>query len=114
MTAQVYGLYDRGLIQPGLAADLVVFDPSTVAAREPERVKDLPGDCERLEQKADGIICTIVNGQVLIEDWATNQSPDRDRLLLACAHHTATHRKYGNPLDCAHRFGEAMGVARLQ
>lgn len=68
MTAQVYGLYDRGLIQPGLAADLVVFDPSSVGAREPEVVRDLPGGCDRLEQKADGIICTIVNGQVLIED----------------------------------------------
>jgi hypothetical protein len=53
-------------------------------------------------------------GQVLIEDWAKNQSPDRDRLLLACAHHTAVHRKYGNPLDCAQRFGAAMGIARLQ
>lgn len=53
-------------------------------------------------------------GQVLIEDWAKNQSPDRDRLLLACAHHTAVHRKYGNTLDCAQRFGAAMGIARLQ
>jgi hypothetical protein len=53
-------------------------------------------------------------GQVLIEDWAKNQSPDRDRLLLACAHHTAVHRKYGNPLDCAQRFGAAMAIARLQ
>ena len=53
-------------------------------------------------------------GQVLLEDWAKNQGHDRDRLLLACAHHTATHRKYGNPLDCANRFGEALGIARLQ
>jgi hypothetical protein len=52
-------------------------------------------------------------GQVLLEDWAKNQGHDRDRLLLACAHHTATHRKYGNPLDCANRFGEALGIARL-
>ena len=53
-------------------------------------------------------------GQVLIEDWAKNQSPDRDRLLLACAHHTAVHRKYGNPLDCAQRYGAALGIATLQ
>jgi hypothetical protein len=53
-------------------------------------------------------------GQVLLEDWGKNRSPRRDRLLLACAHHTAAHRKYGNPLDCAARFGAAMGIARLQ
>jgi hypothetical protein len=53
-------------------------------------------------------------GQVLLEDYAKNQGHDRDRLLLACAHHTAVHRKYGNPLDCAQRFGAAMGIARLQ
>jgi hypothetical protein len=53
-------------------------------------------------------------GQVLLEDWAKNQGWNRDRLLLACAHHTAVHRKYGNPLDCAQRFGAAMGIARLQ
>jgi len=27
---------------------------------------------------------------------------------------TVVHRKYGNPLDCATRFGAALGVARLQ
>jgi hypothetical protein len=53
-------------------------------------------------------------GQVTLEDWAKNQAHNRDRLLLASAHHTAVHRKYGNPLDCANRFGAAFGVARLQ
>jgi len=53
-------------------------------------------------------------GQVLLEDYGKNQGWNRDRLLLACAHHTAAHRKYGNPLDCAQRFGAAMGIARLQ
>jgi hypothetical protein len=53
-------------------------------------------------------------GQVLLEDYGKNQGWHRDRLLLACAHHTAVHRKYGNPLDCAQRFGAAMGIARLQ
>jgi hypothetical protein len=53
-------------------------------------------------------------GQVLLEDYGKNQGWDRDRLLLACAHHTAVHRKYGNPLDCATRFGAALGIARLQ
>ncbi len=37
-----------------------------------------------------------------------------DRLLLACAQHTAVHRKYGDPLDASRRFGKAMGIAALQ
>jgi hypothetical protein len=53
-------------------------------------------------------------GQVLLEDWTKNQCHNRDRLLIACAHHTAAHRKYGDPLACANRFGAALGVARLQ
>ncbi len=53
-------------------------------------------------------------GQVFIEDYGKSQGWDRDRLLVACAHHTAVHRKYGNPLDCATRFGAAMGISRLQ
>lgn len=89
MTAQVYGLYDRGLIQPGLAADLVLFDPATVAAREPQVVRDLPGDCNRLEQRADGIVCTVVNGQVLIEDGKhTGALPGR---VLRNAYYARTH-----------------------
>jgi len=89
MTAQVYGLYDRGLIQPGLAADLVIFDPSTVGAREPAVVRDLPGGCDRLEQKADGIVCTIVNGQILLEEGKhTGALPGK---LLRNSHYVMAH-----------------------
>jgi hypothetical protein len=77
-------------------------------------------DKKKLTQRLALLACRMGNdphnqeiGQVLIEDWAKNQSPDRDRLLLACAHHTAQHRKYGNPLDCANRFGAALGIPRL-
>ena len=49
----------------------------------------------------------------LLEDYGKNRSPDRDRLLLAAAQHTARHRKYGDPLDCSRRFGQALGIAAL-
>jgi hypothetical protein len=49
----------------------------------------------------------------MLEDYGKNRSPDRGRLLLAAAQHTARHRKYGNPLDCSRRFGKALGVAAL-
>jgi hypothetical protein len=52
--------------------------------------------------------------QCLLEDWQKNQNPGRDLLLLACAHITAGHRKYGDPFEASRRFGERMGLAELQ
>ena len=49
----------------------------------------------------------------LLEDYGKNRNPDRGRLLLAAAQHTARHRKYGDPLDCSRRFGKALGIAAL-
>jgi len=52
--------------------------------------------------------------QCMLEDYAKNRSSHRNRLLLACAQQTAAHRKYGDPLECSRRFGEALGISRLQ
>jgi N-acyl-D-aspartate/D-glutamate deacylase len=68
MPAAILGLKDRGSIRPGLAADLVVFDPDTVAALPPVVTYDLPAGEKRLVQKATGITCTVVNGQILTEN----------------------------------------------
>ena len=68
MQASLFGLHDRGLLRPGFAADVVVFDPDTVGAEEPDEVNDLPGGLMRLRQKANGVDYTIVNGEVLLED----------------------------------------------
>jgi hypothetical protein len=51
--------------------------------------------------------------QCLLQDYALNRSADRDRLLLACAHISAGHRKYGDTFEAARRFGEAMGHPEL-
>ena len=67
MVASIFSLPDRGLLRPGMAADLVVFDPATVRECEPEMVQDLPAQEKRLIQKATGIETTIVNGQVLVQ-----------------------------------------------
>jgi hypothetical protein len=52
--------------------------------------------------------------QCLLQDYGKNQCADRERLLLACAHISAGHRKYGDTFEAARRFGEAMGLAELQ
>jgi N-acyl-D-aspartate/D-glutamate deacylase len=78
MVASIFGLPDRGLLRPGMAADLVVFDPATVRECEPEMVQDLPANEKRFIQKAIGIETTIVNGQILVERGAhTGALPGR-------------------------------------
>jgi hypothetical protein len=49
-------------------------------------------------------------GLCLLEDYRRTTAVGRDRLLLACAHHTAGHRKYGDPLEAYRRFTEALGL----
>ena len=68
--ASIFGLGDRGLLRPGLAADVAVFDPKTVNTLEPEYVQDLPGNETRMIQRAAGVPHTVVNGEVVIENGA--------------------------------------------
>jgi hypothetical protein len=51
--------------------------------------------------------------QCLLQDYGKNQCADRERLLLACAHISAGHRKYGDTFEAARRFGDAMGCPEL-
>jgi N-acyl-D-aspartate/D-glutamate deacylase len=76
--ASVFGIYDRGLLQPGMAADIVVFDPDTINALPEEKVYDFPAGCWRTRELASGVYYTIVNGQVLLEgDKHTGALPGR-------------------------------------
>jgi N-acyl-D-aspartate/D-glutamate deacylase len=66
--ADFFGIRDRGRLQPGLAADVTIFDPATVASvGRPERLYDLPGKAKRMVMRSRGIEYTIVNGAVIWE-----------------------------------------------
>jgi N-acyl-D-aspartate/D-glutamate deacylase len=57
------GLRDRGVLAPGMAADICVFDPTTVAPGRLRRVRDLPAGGERLvADSGTGVRHVIVNG----------------------------------------------------
>jgi N-acyl-D-aspartate/D-glutamate deacylase len=66
-SASTYGIYDRGLLRPGMAADLVVFDPNTVKPRRQEVVHDFPNNGWRMRVLADGIHYTAVNGEIVFD-----------------------------------------------
>jgi N-acyl-D-amino-acid deacylase len=66
-SASAFGIYDRGLLQPGMAADLVVFDPDTVRPVPEDVVHDFPSNGWRMRELAEGIHYTVVNGEVLME-----------------------------------------------
>jgi N-acyl-D-amino-acid deacylase len=69
--ADFFGIRDRGRIAPGMAADIVIFDPATVGSGgRPERLYDLPGGAKRMVMRSRGIEMTLVNGEVTWEKGA--------------------------------------------
>jgi N-acyl-D-amino-acid deacylase len=76
--ADIFRLRDRGRLVPGHAADITIFDAARIAPQMPHIVQDVPGGAERIEQFADGIVATIVNGRFLTRDGvATDERPGR-------------------------------------
>lgn len=61
--ASIFGMTDRGRIAPGMAADLLLFDPATVGRGPKRRVFDLPGGAPRLTTDAVGVHGVWVNGR---------------------------------------------------
>jgi N-acyl-D-amino-acid deacylase len=67
VSAAAFGIYDRGLVRPGMAADLTIFDADTVQPLPEDIVHDFPNHGWRIRERAQGIAYTVVNGTVLIE-----------------------------------------------
>ena len=59
---------DRGVVAPGMQADLNVIDFEGLHIHAPEMVRDLPAEGRRLIQKIDGYRYTIKSGEVTFEN----------------------------------------------
>jgi N-acyl-D-amino-acid deacylase len=69
LPASTFKLWDRGLIRPGMAADLVIFDANKVADR---------ATFDKPHHYAEGFVYVLVNGKPIIEDGKpTRATPGR-------------------------------------
>ncbi len=76
--AAAIGLTDRGLVAPGMKADLNVIDYDRLAMDVPSMHYDLPAGGKRLVQGARGYVATVLNGEVVYrEGVATGALPGR-------------------------------------
>ena len=67
--ADMFGFEGRGYLRPGYAADVCVFDPTTVDPGPQRRLRDLPADGERLTyEQPTGVRHVMVNGTLIRSD----------------------------------------------
>jgi N-acyl-D-amino-acid deacylase len=88
-SASTFGLYDRGLLQPGKIADIVIFDPDTVKPLPLEVLHDFPTGAKRIKEPAQGIHATFVAGEMLMQEGQhTGNLPGR---VLRNTYYKANH-----------------------
>jgi N-acyl-D-aspartate/D-glutamate deacylase len=67
-TARLFGVSDRGVLEPGTFADVNVLDLDALAVELPEVVHDFPTGAARFIQRSRGYRATIVNGAVFVDN----------------------------------------------
>jgi N-acyl-D-amino-acid deacylase len=77
-TAKLYDLHDRGVLAPGMKADVNIIDYEKIDSSRPKMVADLPAGGKRLLQTASGYRMTIVSGEITFENGvATGALPGK-------------------------------------
>ncbi len=73
--ADFHGIKDPARLQPGLAADITIFDPHTVgSSNRGARRFDLPGGAKRMVMPSRRILYTIVNGECVFANGALTEA----------------------------------------
>jgi hypothetical protein len=110
---------DGAALLDRIDAALAEFDPAA-ATGWVQAYLDTGADKKPLVQRLALMASRVGNDphnqeipQCMLEDWLKSRHPDRDQLLLSCAHIAAGHRKYGDAFEASRRFGEAMGISEL-
>ncbi len=79
-TAMLYGMEDRGIIEPGYLADLNIIDMDALRLGKPWLAFDLPAGGKRLLQRAEGYVATIKSGKVTFRNGVM-QGPTPGRVV---------------------------------
>ena len=81
--SKFFGLHDRGVLAPGMKADINVIDLDRLNLKPPHIVHDLPAGGRRLVQEAEGYIATVQSGRVTFENGVhTGELPGK--LVRGC------------------------------
>jgi len=72
--ASDWGIAQRGTIAIGQYADLVVFDPDTIARGDAVRVSDYPSNSSRWVRHPKGIGAVVVNGSLLRDEQGYSEA----------------------------------------
>ena len=76
-SASTFGIYDRGLLRPGLAADITIFDPETVNPLPEDTVHDFPAGGWRVRELPQGFSIRLSMGRCCSKTGAIRgPSPD--------------------------------------
>ncbi len=80
--ARLFGIRDRGRIEKGCWADMLLFDPATVGRGATSRVYDLPAGASRLTTPSKGVHGVWINGALVADNSGVRKDAPRAGQVL--------------------------------